>query len=245
MSDCQYDYTIGTDITEGQRNFTILHLPDCTVVLEELRDLGVVEPGEFNVAQVSPGIFAPMRHVVGKLMDALFPTAFAQTWVYKTAYHDIWTCGAICPPDGLTAQQGWIDYRYILNSEIRLDSALGWFCTAGLQYRDDQWKSFCLEPMDIPGSPMQQYDTGWRGYNPFIVERYWGTPNSSFVKSYEKTNFFWCPENNPCPQYEHILYNQRTAWPSGNYNCSSTTSGTFVRGPMRSFVGCAVKNRTP
>lgn len=84
---------------------------------------------------------------------------------------DLWAaCYGI---DGLTAQQGWMDYRWTPTAAM-IEAAWGWFCTAGISY----WlggipQSNCQNPMEVAGAPMFQVNTGWVGYNPWILCRNW------------------------------------------------------------------------
>jgi hypothetical protein len=246
--ECEFDFTIGTDIAEGERQMVVVNNPtDCTSKLEELQDIDVVEPEENQIAMVTPGVFHKARKAIGNLWEALFPTVLAQTWQYRRLYHDIMTCGVVCPPtgtgpsagDGLTALQGFMDYRFIPYRQVEMTSALGWYCVDG--WRTDpftgQRVSHCLPPMHLPGSPMFPFWTHWYAYNPIILERI--SPGGSFARAMDATSFYWLPNGGPL-LFNHQLVNWREAYNDGRSYCDSRALGSYVLGPAKFYISCKV-----
>jgi hypothetical protein len=224
--DCEFDFGVEVSLYSGSREYTIETRPDCSVVLQNLNDNDVVEPEDRIVAAQTPGAFGRIRDVAGRLWDALFPTAFAQSYALKTIYHHIYTCGIACAGgiDGLTAQQGWLYYRHN-GISAQMDGAWGWFCTSGMNGS----YSWCQPPMEVPGAPMNQINTGWAGYNSWIMYRYWG-PGTN-VSAGDQTMFDWRPIGFP-PTFIHTLYNERKANQYGVASCISYYSGYIVNGPV-------------
>jgi hypothetical protein len=240
--ECEFNYSFETELFSGNREVTIQHTPDCRAVLEKIEDMNAVEPQEGLIAGVSPGAFGSASRVVGKLWEALFPTVLAQTWNYRTLYHHIYTCGVAChgSVDGLTALQGWLDYRYN-GSTVVNEGAAGWMCVAG-QHPSYPNRSNCQPPMEVAYSPMAPVNTGWWGYNFWITGRIWGP--GGIVLGQDQSSYYWLPLRvQPGPRfYEHTLYNQRTARANGVASCGSSVTGSFVNGPVRSL--CVVRSRT-
>jgi hypothetical protein len=228
-SDCAFDFGFEIELQSGSREVVLRPQPDCTVTLESVTDVDVVEPQEHAVASVKPGIFATARHVTGKLWEALFPTAFAQTDVLRTLYHHIYTCGIGCSGgiDGLTAQQGWLNYRYNY-TQAKLDTAYAWFCMAG----SAGGYSYCQDPMHVAYAPMAPVNTGWTGYGG-VMYRNWGW--GSQVSAGDYSTYQWIPVGQSVPPaYIHTLYNERKANYNGSVSCVSWISGSIVNGPVRS-----------
>jgi hypothetical protein len=249
--ECEFDFTVGTDIALGERQMVVVNNPaDCTSKLEDIQDIDVVEPQENQVAMVTPGVFHRARKAVGSLWEALFPAVLAQTWLYRELYHDIMTCGVICPPtgigpsagDGVTALQGFMDYRYIPFGRVEMTGSLGWWCVDG--WRTDPYTgqrvSWCQPPMHLPGSPMFPFWTHWYAYNPMILERI--SPGGSFARAMDATSFYWLPNGGP-RLYDHQLVNWREASNNGYSNCDSRAFGSYVNGPARFFLRCRVTAR--
>lgn len=249
--ECEFDFSVGTDIAEGERQMVVVNNPaDCTSKLEEIQDIDVVEPQENQIAMVTPGVFHKAKKAVGNLWEALFPTVIAQTWLSRQLYHDIMTCGVVCPPtgigpsagDGLTALQGFMDYRFIPFGRVEMTSALGWYCVDG--WRIDpftgQRVSHCLPPMHLPGSPMFPFWTHWYAYNPIILERI--APGGSFARAMDATSFYWLPNGGPL-KFNHQLVNWREAFNNGFSRCDSRALGSFVNGPAKFYVSCRVTVR--
>lgn len=234
--ECVYNVNIRVEIYSGGRELALSPRPDCSIVLDDIVDNAVVEPEERAAAALAPGAFGQMRNVAGRLWEALFPTALAQSYVLKRLYTHIYTCGVACSGgiDGLTALQGWTDYRYN-GSSISMDAAWEWFCTSGTT---SSGMSNCQPPMEVGWSPMNPVNTGWWGYNNWITGRVWG-PGSSIYGSAE-TTFKWTPMGVP-PTFIHTLYNQRTVNFAGIATCSTPIVGSWVNGPLRS--GCVISNR--
>lgn len=228
-SDCAFDFGFEIELRSGSREVVLQPQPDCTVTLESVTDVDVIEPQEHAVASVAPGVFATVRQVAGKLWEALLPTAFAQTDVLMTLYHHIYTCGIACSGgiDGLTAQQGWLDYRYNL-TQAQLDAAYGWFCMAGTS----GGYSYCQSPLEVPYAPMAPVNTGWTGFGG-IMYRHWG-PGTQ-VSAGDYSTYQWVPwgESVP-PAFVHTLYNERKANYNGTVSCVSWIAGSIVNGPVRS-----------
>jgi hypothetical protein len=205
------------------------HRADCTVVVDDIVDTSVVEVPE-NVAAART-LFGSIAKVSGWLWEALFPIAHAQSYASRRMYHHIHTCGAACAGgiDGLTAQQGWMDYRYnTLNA--RMDGAWGWACTAGTKTPGVSW---CQPPMEIAAAPMAPVNTGWAATNFWIVERVWGP--ASQVRAADQSDFFWAPWPATQPRsYQHRLSSLRFANYNGTAGCSSGITGSWVNGPIRS-----------
>ena len=249
--ECEFDFTVGTDIAEGERQMVVVNNPaDCTSKLEEIQDIDVVEPRENEIAMVTPGVFHKTTKAIGNLWEALFPTVLAQTWQYRQLYHDIMTCGVVCPPtgtgpsagDGLTALQGFMDYQYIPFGRVEMTSALGWYCVDGWRTDINTGRriSWCLPPMHLPGSPMFPEWTHWYPYNPFILERIWG---GSFARAMDATSFYFLRVP-PAPRlWDHQLVNWREAFNTGFSRCDSRAFGSFVNGPAKFFVSCRVTVR--
>ena len=248
--ECEFDFSVGTDIAEGERQMVVVNNPaDCTSKLEEIQDIDVVEPREHQIALVTPGVFHRARKTIGNLWEALFPTVLAQTFLYRQLYHDIMTCGVVCPPtgigpsagDGLTALQGFMDYRYIPFGRVEMTGALGWYCVDG--WRTDpftgQRVSHCQPPMHLPGSPMFPFWTQWYAYNPIILERIWG---GSFARAMDASSFYWLPNGGPL-MFNHQLVNWREAFNTGFSRCDSRALGSFVNGPAKFYVSCRVRVR--
>lgn len=228
-SDCEFDFGFEIQLQAGSREVVLQPQPDCTITLESITDKDVVEPAEYAVNAVKPGIFAAVRHVAGKLSEALFPTAFAQTDVLRTLYHHIYTCGVACAGgiDGLTAQQGWLNYRYNY-TQAKLDTAYAWFCMAG----SSGGYSYCQFPMEIAGTPMFPVNTGWTGFGG-VMYRTWG-PGTQ-VSAGDYSIYQWIPVGQSVPPaFVHTLYNERKANYNGTVSCVSWISGSIPNGPVRS-----------
>ena len=249
--ECEFDFSVGTDIALGERQIVVVNNPaDCTSKLEDMQDIDVVEPEENQVAMVTPGVFHRTRKAIGNLWEALFPTVLAQTFLYRELYHDIMTCGVVCPPtgigpsagDGLTALQGFMDYRFVPFGRLEMTGALGWWCVDG--WRTDpftgQRVSHCLPPMHLPGSPMFPFWTHWYAYNPIVLERI--APGGSFARAMDATSFYWLPNGGPL-MFNHQLVNWREAFNNGASNCDSRAFGSFVNGPAKFYVRCRVTVR--
>jgi hypothetical protein len=249
--ECEFDFTVGTDIALGERQMVVVNNPtDCTSKLEEIQDVDVVEPDQNHVAMVTPGVFHTTRKAIGNLWEALFPTVLAQTWLYRELYHDIMTCGVICPPtgtgpsagDGVTALQGFMDYQYIPFGRLEMTSALGWWCVDGWRINlvTGERNSWCQPPMHLAGAPMFPFWTHWYAYNPIILERI--APGGSFARATDATSFYWLPNGGP-KMYDHQLVNWREASNNGFSKCDSRVFGSIVSGPMKFFIDCRVTRR--
>jgi hypothetical protein len=245
--ECEFDLTVSIEIARGERQVVVVNNPaDCTSKLEDIQDIYVVEPLENQVAMMTPGVFHKARKAIGNLWEALFPAVLAQTWQQRELYHDIMTCGVICPPvgqgpsagDGLTALQGWMGYRFMPYGAVHMTSSLGWYCVDG--WRIDPYTgqrvSWCLPPMHLPGSPMFPFWTHWYAYNPHIVERISG---GSFARAMDATSFYWLPNGGP-RLFDHQLVNWREAFNNGYSRCDSRVFGSYVLGPMKAFLSCRV-----
>jgi hypothetical protein len=249
--ECEFDFSIGTDIALGERQMVVVNNPaDCTSKLEDIQDIDVVEPDENHVAMVTPGVFHNARKAIGNLWEALFPAVLAQTWSYRDLYHDIMTCGIICPPvgigpsagDGLTALQGFMTFRFQPFGRVEMTSALGWYCVDGwhFDFAANARRSWCLPPMHLPASPMFPEWTRWYAYNPVVVERISG---GSFARAMDATSFYWMPLP-PAPRgFDHQLVNWREGSSNGQSNCDSRVFGSFVMGPAKSVLRCRVTVR--
>ena len=236
--ECEFDFTVSTEIALGERQLTLVNNPaDCTSKLDDIQDVDVVEPRENEIAMVTPGVFHKARQAIGNLWEALFPALLAQTWQSRELYHDIMTCGVVCPPvgvgpsagDGLTALQGWMNYRFMPWGAVQMTSSLGWYCVNGTRIDPytGQRVSWCLPPMHLPGSPMVPVWTRWFAHNPHIVERVSG---GSFARAMDATSFYWLPLP-PAPRYyEHQLVNWREAFNTGYSRCNSTVIGFVCSG---------------
>lgn len=212
--ECQFNYGFEIRLYSGSRTIGIRYEPDCTAVLEDVVDVDVIEP-EDRLALRDPTSPGRVRSLFGRLMDALFPTVHAQAYINKGVYEHIYTYGGGGPSwDGLTAQQGWLEFRYN-GSHANFNSALGYFCVDG---RDAYGNSYCRPPMGIP--PMNPAWTGWYGYNPHIVARCYGPSNR--VCSHEHTSFFW--DWGP-PEFNHTLENVRYGYWNGTVACSTWVTG--------------------
>jgi hypothetical protein len=246
FDECEFDYELHIGIAQGGRRVSVLNDPgSCTSVLEEVEDADVVEPEENNVAMVTPGVFHHARKAIGNLWEALFPKLLAQTWYYRKAYNDILTCGVVCPPpnigptagDGLTMIQGFTNYRYRPYSAIEMQDAWAWWCTDGWR-RDpltNEVRSYCQPPAHKAGSPMFPEWTGWWSYNQFVTERIW---SGRYIKAAEQASFFFMPWNTAPRLYDHTMFNLRDIDASGNLNCFTAVTGSYVRGPSRLYYNC-------
>jgi hypothetical protein len=219
--ECEFNYGFSVALWSGRREVTVRHLPGCTAVIEEIRDINAVEVQDRVAALKRSDPPTTPRTVLGRLWDAIFPTASAQTWINKVVYGDIYTYGyAGAGADGLTAQQGWLYFRYSGSSAI-MNSANGWFCVDG---RNPQGQSWCQPPLGIP--PMGPYHTAWWGQNPWIIQRSWGP--SPTVVAEEQTEFFWDPQSCPlCPEFRHQLHNRRIAYAQGWGECPRWVTGSI------------------
>jgi hypothetical protein len=234
--ECEFNYSFDVPLLFGSREVTIQHQKDCTAVLESVTDIDVVEaPDAVAVAAVAPSGMRSIAQLASKLWETIFPTVSAQSYTLRTLYHHIYTCGIACAggADGLTALQGWIDYRYN-GFDARMDGALSWFCTSGT---NGAGQSNCQPPLHQIGVPMFPVNVGWLGYA-IIVGRAWGPAN--LVMSDEYGRFFLAPAGNPIA-FDHTMRQQRIAFSNGSVNCSSTITGSYVQGPVRS--ACVVTAR--
>lgn len=110
MAPCEFNVRFSVEILQGAREFTVTPQPDCTLVLDEVRDTDVVEPQE-AIANAEPK--GSIRGMLASLWEVFFPRLLAQIWVQRSVYQHIYACGAACAGglDGLTAQQTWMRYE--------------------------------------------------------------------------------------------------------------------------------------
>jgi hypothetical protein len=229
-TECDYDFGITVELAAGKREFTLQpRESDCSVVLDDLRDENVTEG---NVqAKASPTRPNP----IARFFEALFPTLSAQSYTLRQVYHHIYTCGIACAGgvDGLTAQQGWLNYRYN-GVNAQMDSGTGgWSCVAGSTYGlPNVGVSNCQPPLQVPGVPMFPVNTGWWTYNFWATCRNWG-PGPS-VSQCNQASYFWVLPGNTIPRlWEHTLYITQTAYSNGNGACTSYVTGSYVNGPWQ------------
>jgi hypothetical protein len=243
---CAFDtFGVVTTVAQGSRRIGLLYNTDCSVTVDEITDSpDLLEPNDPALAIATPGVFGRITAIAGRLWDALFPVAFAQAGTYyRTAYYDIWTCGVLCPPDGLTALQQWTDFHYRPYYEIWMDSYFGWWCVDGSRVDPNtgQRKSFCQPPMDIPNSPMFPEETHWYGYGGGVAELASGP---SFIRFTGLKGYFHAP-NGPSSwhEFDHTLYDRIEINNAGYASCYSWVTGSWVRGPQRTYANCAVYPR--
>jgi hypothetical protein len=248
VGECEYTASFLIEIAEGARELTITPRDaDCTLVLENVEDRNVVEPGDVNVARQGPS----PRGLWASLWALFFPTVAAQTlWVERSVYQHIYTCGVACGggSDGLTALQGFLRYsnntdypRQVKMSNLTFD----WYCIAGVRSTPVGYRSNCQPVLETPSAPMFPGNTGWRVMNPFILSREWG-PSAVEVYSLTQAEFDW---NLAGPQvqprfYWHRLYVHTIGRPYPlSPQCFSTFDGMPVAGPLK--LGCQVPGPEP
>jgi len=223
---CNYDFGVRIRLFGGRRDVVLRpNETTCEMILDHVQDTNVIEQAS---------IPSSPRGLLGRLMQTLFPKLEAQSPTLRTLYSHIYTCGVACAggADGLTAQQGWLNFRFVYSYNAQMDSAVGWFCTSG---SDNGTTSRCMpgSPLGTWGSPMNPVNTGWWGYNFYNTGKVWG-PGESVMSSWQ-TSFFWAPWPATYPRYfEHTLYMRQTATRYGDGYCDLYTSGSFVMGPILS-----------
>lgn len=108
--------------------------PDCTVVLQNVVDVDAVEPdaaAEPAAGGRQFGFLPAALRLFGQWWNALSPTLSAQLYLSKGVYGHIYQYGGGGPNyDGLTAQQGWLHWKYNTTEAIMLNAS-GWYCQAG------------------------------------------------------------------------------------------------------------------
>lgn len=234
---CEYDATFSVEIVEGAREFTVSPQPDCTLVLDEVRDTDVVEPQEV-IAQAQPK--RSLRGMLAGLWEVFFPRLLAQIWVQRSVYQHIYSCGVACAGgiDGLTAQQTWMRYEQS-GTQVRANQLYGWYCIAGIRWNGAAYVSNCQPPLEVPNAPMFGGNTGWRAFNGWPTVREWG-PSTSRVRTGDQAEFDWNIAGPTVPprSFHHQLSTETIGRPSGAPTCNSSIQGSWVAGPIRS--GCIV-----
>ncbi len=235
-TECDYDFGVRVELMSGRREYTLQpNESDCTVTLADLQDTNVVEPTT-PIASTAP----TPRGLIARFFQALFPTLEAQSWQLKQVYHHIYSCGVACAggADGLTAQQGWLNFRHNTSGGVaEMQSASGWFCTAGTGYPIGT--SLCQPPMNISNAPMVPVNTGWVGQNFWITGRLWGGyPPAAIVFASDQVSFF----HQSFPGvWDHTLYVKRWGYWDGRGVCDSYHTGSVVNGPVKGL--CVVTPR--
>ena len=237
---CEYNVAFRVEIVEGSREFTVAPQPDCTMLLEDVQDMNVIEPQE---ALVRGEPQRSLRHVLASLWETFFPRLLAQTlWMQRSVYQHIFTCGAACAgnADGLTAQQSWLYYSQSLSYpyQVQANGMYGWYCHADAPYWNGyRYVTYCQPPLDIPAAPMFPGNTGWRTVAAVIAVREWG-PSTSMVRGVDFSEYDW---NVAGPQVAprfllHRLTTETIGRPQGfSPICNSYIQGSWVAGPVRSY----------
>jgi hypothetical protein len=138
--ECYFDYVI--TVLPGQTVSTAVG-PGCTIVLHSVTEGPVV----LLRPEQAPNL---ARMLFNRFMDAVGPKVHAQSQqrpytkgVYGHLYH--WGGGGK-EFDGLTAQQGWIEWEHNAFNSAQMLHAGGWYCTAGYTYPPQG----CLQMLGIP-----------------------------------------------------------------------------------------------
>jgi hypothetical protein len=244
---CEFNVVLQTEILEGSREVTVTPQADCSLVLERIDDVRVVEPQDVKVAQQerpSP------RSWLASIWQHFFPSVSAQTlWVDRSMYHHIYTCGVACAGgiDGLTALQSFLRYSHNTDfpRQVRLSNqTFEWYCMAGVRWTPIGTLSNCQPVLEVAGAPMFPGNTGWRVYNPWITGRVWG-PNTTQVYASAQAEYDWNPSGASTPRfYWHrlIVESVGRTYPLAPL-CNSILQGAPVAGPLRS--ACVVPGPTP
>jgi hypothetical protein len=215
---CVFNFGIEIALDSGSRTVKIGRGPDCTAVIDDIEDIGVVEPGERRQAAVGGG---PLRNLFASLWNAVFPAVSAQAYTRKQVYAHLYTYGyGGANNDGLTALQAWLTWRFNF-VDARLDSASSWACVGGPATYPGPGN--CFAPLGIP--PMFPYYTGWLATNIFYYNVNWG-PAPSVYRYNEATYYFGNPNN-----YNHTIFNNEFGDMNGIGYCQYYYQGSIVRDP--------------
>jgi len=222
--DCEYDFGVSISLRQGSRAVYLTTGPNCTVVIDRIEDEDVIEL-ENNVVQ---GKSVPMNPIA-RLWNAFVPTLHAQWNCYNRCkqkiYSHIMTWGLATPAyDGLTAQQGWLEFSYQSGQATQLyGGTYGWACVAGVNpYTGLQ---NCQSPLNIP--PMFPTNIGWWATNFFIGPGSYPGPGSS-INRLDQSDFFL--DRFPLREYQHTLFNRRIGYGGGGGTCSLYYSGSIPFG---------------
>lgn len=210
--ECYFDYVLA--VQPGQTVSTVVG-PGCTVLLHSV----VEGPTVLLRPEHAPNL---ARMLFRRFMDAVVPRVHAQSQtrpytqgVYGHLYH--WGFGGK-EFDGLTAQQGWIEWEHNAFNSAQMLHAGGWYCTAGYTYPPQG----CLQMLGIP--PMNKNNTGWTPLQMGWLNPFWG-PSYQIGRT-DWAEFGFAPNWN----WRHTLTLQRVGQGNGYGYCPSSVSGSVTAG---------------
>lgn len=198
----------------------------------DIEDRDVVEVDDPVVRQR-----VPLRNPFARLWEAFMPVVHAAQWGAwkRTVYGHVYQYGLAggSLTDGLTAQQGWLTWRYNYSQATMYPyETYEWTCTAG---RDYYGNPNCRAPyLQIP--PMFPYNLGWWAYNFYIGNQFAG-PGTVIHRTDYSSYFF-----NNYNTLNHTFQNQRIAYANGHGTCLFAYSGSIVFGPTN---WCTLTNPVP
>lgn len=219
--ECQFEFGVEITLMSGSRTAIIERAPDCTVVLKDMVDVDAVEP-EIAVEQAArsgqSGLFPSAFRLFSQWWNSLAPTLSAQVYLSKGVYGHIYQYGGGGPYlDGLTAQQGWLHWRYNITEAIMMNAS-GWYCQAG-------YNPGCQNPLTIP--PMFVNNLGWYPEAPTGFGEVFGGPGTVVTRLDFST---W--RHTPTNAFNHTFYVRRNGNRLGAGTCSNYYSGSIVLGSV-------------
>lgn len=219
--ECQFDFGVEITLMSGSRTVIIERTPDCTVVLQGVVDVDAVEPeaaAEPAAGGRQLGFLPAALRLFGQWWNALSPTLSAQLYLTKGVYGMVYQYGGGGPSyDGLTAQQGWLHWKYNTTHAIMMNAS-GWYCQAG-PYPG------CQNPLTMP--PMFHTNLGWYPQVPTGFGDVYGGPGAVVTRLDFST---W--QYTPTGTWNHTLYARRNGSAQGAGTCSNWYNGSIVLGSV-------------